>query len=161
MGSGRAPATGGATGTGGTSTTGGAPGTGGTTSTGGVIGTGGVSGRGGVSGTGGVTGTGGVPGTGGNQDAGSDGPANEPCTPNATYTSSTISPTSIGTIGPYCIRVQADLVGWNCNNFLGRTVRVNGVTMICGTLPQPAKINDSYYFDISAGTYDYASIYWY
>jgi len=37
---------------------------------------------------------------------------------------------------------------------------VNGVAKDCGNMPLPAKVNGYYYFDCSAGTYSYASIYW-
>jgi hypothetical protein len=34
------------------------------------------------------------------------------------------------------------------------------VTMTCGSLPVPAKYNGYYYFDVSAGAYNWATIYW-
>jgi hypothetical protein len=175
---------GGTTGTGGTISTGGVTtipptGSGGVTSTGGSAArpTGGVTGSGGI-GVGGTTstggwttttggaggtvplGTGGVPGTGG--ATGSDAGA-EPCTPAKTVISSgSVSQNvSLGTTGAFCLRTPDNISGWGCSNFTGRTIKVNGVTETCGALPLPAKVNGYYYFDVSAGNYDYASIYWY
>jgi hypothetical protein len=189
-GAGGATATGGVTtppptGTGGVTTlpstgSGGVPATGGTTSlpTGGVTGAGGVGaggtiatggrtttagGSGGTmpAGGGGVIGTGGIPGAGGTpgSDAGT-----EPCTPNKTITGSGSGNSgTFGTTGPYCFRTPDTIIGWNCTNFTGRTIKVNGVTETCGAMPLPAKVNGYYYFDASGGTgaVDYASIYWY
>jgi hypothetical protein len=69
---------------------------------------------------------------------------------------------SFGTTGAYCFRTADTISGWNCSNFTGRTLKVNGTAIAtCGTLPLPAKFNGYYYFDASAGGVDYASIYWY
>ncbi|HTA88740.1 MAG TPA: hypothetical protein VK745_04170, partial [Polyangiaceae bacterium] len=65
------------------------------------------------------------------------------------------------TMGPACLRVMGAIAGWGCSNFDGRTLKVNGQTVMCGELPLPDEIDGGYYFDISAGTFDYASFYWY
>jgi hypothetical protein len=65
------------------------------------------------------------------------------------------------TTGPVCLLITDDIVGWGCANFQGRTVKVNGVQVHCAQLPLPDKVNDGYYFDISAGAQDYANMYWY
>jgi hypothetical protein len=60
-----------------------------------------------------------------------------------------------------CLKVTLDITGWGCSNFQGRTVKVNGTTVSCAELPLPSKVDDAYYFDVSAGELDYASLYWY
>ena len=147
--------TGGVTGSGGI-------GVGGTTSTGGrTTATGGAGGTGPL-GSGGRTGTGGVNATGGT--AGSDG-GTEPCVPAQTITGSGSGNSgNFGTAGAYCFRTPDNITGWNCSNFTGRTLKVNGVTETCGAMPLPAKVNGYYYFDASgttAGLGSIASIYWY
>jgi hypothetical protein len=165
---------GGTTSTGGVTTTvvvgtGGVTSTGGTTAhpTGGVVGSGGATARDGGAGTGGVgardggrteAGVPDVPGTGG--ISGIDG-GGEPCVPAKTITSGGNSG-QFGTAGAYCFRTSENIPqGWNCGSFDKRTVKVNGVEKTCGAWPLPPKFNGYYYFDVSAGTYDYASIYWY
>jgi hypothetical protein len=40
-------------------------------------------------------------------------------------------------------------------------VKVDGTTETCGTMPLPAPASDGYrYFSFSAGTYPWASFYW-
>ena len=139
---------------------------GGTTgSSGGIASLGGGTGAGGVVGAGGVTGVGGVVGAGG--DTGIDGGGgDEPCSPAKTITSSG-SGSSSGNSGSFetkdafCFRTPDNISGWGCSNLTGRTLKVNGVAETCAALPLPAKINGYYYFDVTAGDVDYASIYWY
>jgi endoglucanase len=180
FGSGGMSGTGGSPGSGGRTTM--PPGSGGRTSSGGTAGSGGGGGttlvgnggtnggRGGTNGSGGVTttrtsgidggavdapGTGGVPGI----DAGG---GSEPCTPSKTITGTGSGNTgNFDTTGAFCFRTPDNISGWNCSNFDGRTLKVNGVVKACGDLPLPAKVNGYYYFDCTAGTYNYASIYWY
>jgi hypothetical protein len=157
---------GGATGTGGYSSTGGAAGTGGATATGGIKGSGGGTGTGGVTGTGGGArdgGPGGTRGTGGTTGIDGGGGA-EPCTPAATITGSGSGNSgNFGTTGAYCFRTPDNITGWNCSNFTGRALKVNGVTETCGAMPLPAKAYGYYYFDSTGGTgaVGYASIAWY
>jgi endoglucanase len=87
------------------------------------------------------------------------GPSDAPCSP-AKDVSGGMSG-MFGSLGPECFRVTADIVGWGCSNFDGRTIKVNGQIVICEAVPLPDKIDGAYYFDISAGTLDYASFYWY
>ena len=42
-----------------------------------------------------------------------------------------------------------------------RTVKINGEPLTCGQLPLPAEIDGDYYFDISAGQFEYASFFWF
>ena len=139
-------------------------GSGGTTTakgTGGSIGTGGRAGTGGRVGAGGAVGTGGRMGTGGANGIDGGGGA-EPCVPDKTITGSGSGNSgNFGTAGAYCFNTPDSITGWNCSNFTGRTLKVNGVTETCGAMPLPAKVNGFYYFDSSAGGVDYASIYWY
>jgi hypothetical protein len=73
---------------------------------------------------------------------------------------------NFNTTGPVCFRTAANLAGWGCSNFTGRTVQVNGLPLVCGpngngALPLPAKWSDGYtYFSVSAGALPYASMYW-
>ena len=68
---------------------------------------------------------------------------------------------SFASAGPVCLKVTLDITGWGCSNFQGRTVKVNGTTVSCAELPLPSKVDDAYYFDVSAGEHDYASLFWY
>jgi hypothetical protein len=125
-----------------------------TGSTGGIVSSGGVVNSGGIARTGGAASTGGV--------MGMDGGGVEPCVPAKTITGSGSGNSgNFGTTGAFCFRTADNITGWGCANLTGRTLKVNGVTVTCGTLPLPAKVNGYYYFDASAGGVDYASIDWY
>ena len=65
------------------------------------------------------------------------------------------------TLGPICLRVSSDIAGWGCSNFEGRTLKVNGSTVTCAQIPLPEKLHGAYYFDVSAGEHEYASLYWF
>ena len=64
------------------------------------------------------------------------------------------------TSGAYCFCTPDTINGWGCSNFDGRTLLVNDVSKSCGSMPMPMKYNGYYYFEASAGTYAWASIYW-
>jgi beta-glucosidase len=70
---------------------------------------------------------------------------------------------NFNTTGAVCLRTAATVNGWGCSNFAGRTVSVNGgtATTSCGAGPFPlAKWSDGYtYFSVTAGTYPWASVY--
>jgi hypothetical protein len=119
-------------------------------------GSGGPSDAGGSGGAGGRAGPGGgMAGTGGTQNQG-----NAPCNPVRDVSGGMSG--ALGTEGPICIRVTDDIAGgWGCSSFDGRTVKVNGRPVMCMDFPLPDKIDGAYYFDISAGAHDYASIYWF
>jgi len=105
----------------------------------------------------GGSGTGGS-GTGGAAMGGSSG-GSEPCVPAQTVTGTQSG--NFGTTGAYCFRTASTINGWGCSNLTGRTIKINGASVAsCGALPMPARYNGYYYFDVSAGTVDYASIYW-
>ncbi len=86
--------------------------------------------------------------------------ATEPCTPNLTLDSTATSTGNFNTSGAYCVKVVRDMAGWGCSNFDGRTLQINDVVKTPGAMPLPAKVNNAYYFEASAGTYNYASCYW-
>ncbi|MGC4066994.1 MAG: S8 family serine peptidase [Polyangiaceae bacterium] len=68
---------------------------------------------------------------------------------------------NFNTTSAVCYRTADDILGWGCSNFSGRTITVNGTTVSCGAIPLPAKWSDGYrYFAISAGSYPWASFYW-
>jgi len=68
---------------------------------------------------------------------------------------------NFNTTGAVCYRTSANVNGWGCSNFDGRTVKVNGVAKTCGQTPMPAKWSDGYYyFDVSAGAYSWAALYY-
>ena len=84
----------------------------------------------------------------------------EPCTPDYTVpdVADSVTTPNFGTTGPYCIKVNMSCVGgWGCNNTSGRTVQVNDTPMTCGD-DVPAKVNGAYYFEFSAGSWNYASL---
>jgi endoglucanase len=84
-------------------------------------------------------------------------PSNGTCSPVADIASGM----SFANAGPVCLRVTLDIAGWGCSNFEGRTLKVNGTTVACAEFPLPSKVDGAYYFDVSAGEHDYASLYWY
>jgi endoglucanase len=87
-------------------------------------------------------------------------PTAEPCIPAATFGAGVINSGNFNTTGPYCFRTSYAIAGWGCSNFDGRTLLVNDVAKSCGNMPLPTMYNGYYYFEASAGTYSYASIYW-
>lgn len=80
----------------------------------------------------------------------------EPCSPATSVTNNT---GNFNTTGKVCYKTVQNISGWGCSNFDGRTVKVNGVQVACGGA-LPAKTNGAYYFDVSAGAYSWASMYW-
>jgi len=158
LGTGGAPGTGGAAATGGARPTGGAAATGGTPATGGARPTGGTPATGGARPTGGTPATGGARPTGGTPATGGSSSSAEPCVPSKTVAGGQSG--NFNTSGAYCFRTADTINGWGCSNFDGRTVLVNDVAKSCGGLPMPTKYNGYYYFEVSAGAYPWASIYW-
>jgi endoglucanase len=89
----------------------------------------------------------------------SSGGGTAPCANAITMTSTQSG--NLNTTGAACYRTNATVNGWGCSNFDGRTVKVNGTALACGAMPLPAKWSDGYYyFDISAGSYTWASFYY-
>lgn len=81
----------------------------------------------------------------------------EPCTPTKTFAVTAGGTGNFNTTGAYCAKVTGTINGWNCYNFTGRTVLANDKSVACAAT-LPAKVNDAYYFEVSAGTYSWASI---
>lgn len=104
-----------------------------------------------------------APDTAGAASSGAAGAASDlPCGPVIDITDErSKAGTELDTEGPVCFLVRDEIAGWGCSNFQGRKVKVNGVEVHCAEVPLPDKLNDGYYFDISAGEHTYASLYWY
>ncbi len=64
---------------------------------------------------------------------------------------------NFNTTGAVCYTVNTNINGWGCSNAAGRTVTVNGTSVTCG---QPLPGSAPYTFSFSAGTYPWASFYW-
>jgi hypothetical protein len=68
---------------------------------------------------------------------------------------------NFNTTGAACYRTADTIHGWGCSNNTGRTVSVDGTAVTCGALPLPAAWSDGYhYFSFSAGSFPWASFYW-
>jgi hypothetical protein len=67
---------------------------------------------------------------------------------------------NFNTTGAACYRTNATINGWGCSNFDGRTVSVGGVARSCGQLPLTRSADGYYYFSVTAGTYPWASLYY-
>jgi endo-1,4-beta-xylanase len=65
---------------------------------------------------------------------------------------------NFNTTGAICFTVSATVNGWGCSNADGRSVTVNGTGVSCGQMPLPG--SSPYTFSFSAGTYPWASFYW-
>jgi hypothetical protein len=111
--------------------------------------------------TGGSPGAGGTPAMGRGGNNGGPGPGgSDPGATCGPVQDTTGANDTLNTTGPACLRVAAPLMGWGCSNFDGRTVKVNGESLACAA-PLPAAIDGVYYFDISAGMFAYAELYWF
>jgi mannan endo-1,4-beta-mannosidase len=66
---------------------------------------------------------------------------------------------NFNTAGAACYRTNANVNGWGCYNFDGRTVSVGGVARTCGQTPLTRNADGYYYFEVSAGTFPWAGIY--
>ncbi len=62
------------------------------------------------------------------------------------------------TTGAVCYTVNTTVNGWGCSNAAGRSVTVNGTAVTCGQLPLPGSA--PYTFSFTAGSYPWASFYW-
>jgi aryl-phospho-beta-D-glucosidase BglC (GH1 family) len=81
---------------------------------------------------------------------------NPVCSNPITFTNNT---GNFNTTGAACYRTTQNVAGWGCSNFDGRTVAVGGVARTCGQLPLTRSSDGYYYFQVSAGTYSWASLY--
>jgi aryl-phospho-beta-D-glucosidase BglC (GH1 family) len=66
---------------------------------------------------------------------------------------------NFNTTGAVCYRTNMNIAGWGCSNFDGRTLTVGGVARTCGQLPLTRSADGYYYFAVTAGTYAWASMY--
>ena len=86
-------------------------------------------------------------------------PPPTPCANPITFTGGNSG--NFNTTSAVCGRIAGRIDGWGCSNFNGRTLDVDDEVVTCGEMPLPAPWSDGYtYFSVSAGTYSYASIYW-
>ena len=102
--------------------------------------------------------SGGTLATGGSRATGGSSATVQPCVPAKTISGGQSG--NFNTSGAYCFRTPDTINGWGCSNFDGRTLLVNDVSKSCSSMPMPMKYNGYYYFEASAGTYAWASIYW-
>jgi len=65
---------------------------------------------------------------------------------------------NFNTTGAICFTVFSAVNGWGCSNVDGRTVTVNGTPVTCGQMPLPG--SSPYSFGFTAGSYPWASFYW-
>jgi mannan endo-1,4-beta-mannosidase len=66
---------------------------------------------------------------------------------------------NFNTAGAVCYRTNANISGWGCYNFDGRTLTVGGVARSCGQMPLTRSTDGYYYFAVSAGQYPWAGLY--
>ena len=66
---------------------------------------------------------------------------------------------NFNTTGGACYRTNANINGWGCYNFDGRTLTVGGVARTCGQMPLTRNADGYYYFVVTAGQYPWAGIY--
>jgi hypothetical protein len=91
-----------------------------------------------------------------------DAGAGAPCSPATDIPTGNKNTGNFGTTGPACYRTNDTINGWGCSNCDGRTITVDNVVVTVGQIPLPAPYTDGYtYFSFSAGTYTYASLYYY
>jgi endoglucanase len=67
---------------------------------------------------------------------------------------------NFNTTGAACYRTNQTINGWGCSNFDGRTVTVGGQARTCGQLPLTRSSDGYYYFSVTAGTFPWASLYY-
>jgi aryl-phospho-beta-D-glucosidase BglC (GH1 family) len=65
---------------------------------------------------------------------------------------------NFNTTGPVCYRTNANINGWGCFNFDGRTVTVGGVARTCGQTPLNRSSDGFYYFSVTGGAFPWAGI---
>ncbi len=78
------------------------------------------------------------------------------CANPVTFTNNT---GNFNTTGAVCYRTNANIAGWGCSNFNGRTLTVGGQARSCGQLPLTRSADGYYYFSATAGQFAWASIY--
>jgi hypothetical protein len=66
---------------------------------------------------------------------------------------------NFNTTGAACYRTNANIAGWGCYNFDGRTLTVGGVARTCGQLPLTRASDGYYYFAATAGQFPWAGLF--
>jgi lysophospholipase L1-like esterase len=66
---------------------------------------------------------------------------------------------NFNTTGGVCYRTNANVSGWGCYNFDGRTLTVGGVARTCGQVPLTRSADGYYYFAATAGQYPWAGLF--
>ncbi|HEY6126251.1 MAG TPA: BACON domain-containing carbohydrate-binding protein [Steroidobacteraceae bacterium] len=66
---------------------------------------------------------------------------------------------NFNTTGAACYRTNANISGWGCYNFDGRTLTVGGVARTCGQMPLTRSADGYYYFSATAGQFPWAGLY--
>lgn len=66
---------------------------------------------------------------------------------------------NFNTAGAVCYRTNANINGWGCYNFDGRTLTVGGVARTCGQMPVTRAADGYYYFAVTAGQFPWAGLY--
>ena len=88
--------------------------------------------------------------------AGSGGGTGGTCPNPVTFSGNT---GNFNTTGAACYRTNANINGWGCYNFDGRTLTVGGVARTCGQMPLTRSADGYYYFSATAGQFPWAGIY--
>jgi len=66
---------------------------------------------------------------------------------------------NFNTAAAACYRTNANINGWGCYNFDGRTVSVGGIARTCGQMPLTRSSDGYYYFAVTAGQFPWAGIF--
>jgi lysophospholipase L1-like esterase len=66
---------------------------------------------------------------------------------------------NFNTTGAVCYRTNANIAGWGCYNFDGRTLTVGGVARTCGQMPLTRAADGYYYFAATAGQFPWAGLF--
>jgi hypothetical protein len=66
---------------------------------------------------------------------------------------------NFNTTAAVCLRTNANINGWGCYNFDGRSLTVGGVARTCAQMPLTRAADGYYYFAVSAGQYPWAGLF--
>jgi hypothetical protein len=66
---------------------------------------------------------------------------------------------NFNTTGAVCYRTNANVNGWGCYNFDGRTLTVGGVARTCAQMPLTRSADGYYYFAVTAGQFAWAGLF--
>ena len=88
--------------------------------------------------------------------AGGSGPCASFCTNPTIYSTANFQSGNL-TTAARCFQTTANLAGGNCSNMTGRTLSVNGTAANCNGWSLPAKVNNGYCIQVTAGGVDWAS----